>query len=87
VAAVGAWGAEAGFGRAVVGCGVEKEEVIYGVPDFAGGEEEGTCGCGSGIGRRSGEGSLSRGGFVGASEGEGEFAAGGFHCGAPIYSL
>jgi len=82
VAAVGVWGAKAGFGRAVGGCGVEKEEVVYGVSDFAGGEEEGACGCGCGIGRWGGEGSLSTGGFAGAPEGEGEFAAGGFHCGA-----
>jgi len=87
MAAVGAWGAEAGFGHAVRGCGVEKEEVVYGVPDFAGGEEEGACGCGGGIRRWGREGSLSRGGSSGASEGEGEFAAGGFHRRAPIYSL
>ena len=61
---------------------MEKEEVVYGVPDFAGEEEEGTCGCGGGIG--SWDGSLSGGGFTGALEGRGGFAVGKFHCGPLI---
>jgi hypothetical protein len=66
VAAVGAWRTKAGFSGVVRGSGVEKEEFVYGVPDFAGGEEEGACGCGGGIGSWGGEGSLGGGGFTGA---------------------
>jgi hypothetical protein len=87
VAAVGAGRAKAGFGGAVGGYGMEKDEVVYGVPDFAGGEEEGARRWGNGIGRCGVEGSLSGSGFSGASEGEGEFVAGGFHCEPAIYSL
>ena len=84
VAAVGAWRAEAGFGGVVGGYGMEKEEAVNGVPDFAGSEEEGACGCGGGIGSWAGEGSLSVDGFTRASESEGKFAAGRFHRGALI---
>jgi hypothetical protein len=65
----------------VGGCGGKKEEVVYGIPDFARGEEEGTSGCNGSLRRWDGAESLSGAGFARASEGEGDLAAGRFHCG------